>query len=321
MISNKPSYIANFNLTFGKNDQPMLSEFESIILPAFTQEDPEAKYIKLNKNSPTFFFEEVRVTNVKGEYVLAGLIVKSTKLEVKSRIIDGKLTRTNLEYPTDPYSYFIINLKNHRMVLVKNQNGSPTLKNFASTASLLLKNFIREENKYRDEDIKLPYSNLNIVAIPFKGKIFDELKKAKKINQIQLKFYPLNGDIIDNETVDDLTESLNKLGSKTGHVQFNSPDNDENVGTLIQDTKGLLKPTVRVTYENGSKATLKDDSFTEVVYIPVSESESFYENIDNISGKVINKPEFSDTSEENRSIYDKAYSTIENIYNKLFKNI
>ncbi|MBD7937152.1 hypothetical protein H9655_08920 [Cytobacillus sp. Sa5YUA1] len=321
MISNKPSYIANFNLTFGKNDQPMLSEFESIILPAFTQENPESKNIKLNKNSPTFFFEEVRVTNVKGEYVLAGLIVKSTKLEVKSRIIDGKLTRTNLEYPTDPYSYFIINLKNHRMVLVKNQNGSPTLKNFASTASLLLKNFIRTENEYRNEDNKLPYSNLNVVAIPFKGKIFDELKKAKKINQIQLKFYPLNGDIIDNETVDDLTESLNKLGSKTGHVQFNSPDNDENVGTLIEDTKGLLKPTVRVTYENGSKATLKDDSFTEVVYIPVSESESFYENIDNISGKVINKPEFSDTSEENKSIYERAYSKIENIYNRLFKNI
>ncbi|MDX5475906.1 MAG: hypothetical protein LPK00_10275 [Bacillaceae bacterium] len=319
MLDSKSSYIANFNLTFGENDQPMLSEFESIILPAFTQEDDDAKYIKLNRNSPTFFFEEVRLTNVNGDFVLAGLIVKSTKLEVKSRIINGKLTRTNLEYPTDPYSYFIINLKNHRMVLVKNQNGSPTLKNFSSTANLLLKNYIREENNKREEGDKLPYANLNVVAIPFEGKIFEELKKVKKINQIQLKFYPLNGDIMDNETVSDLTDTLNKLGSKTGHVQFNSPENEENVGTLIQDTKGLLKPTVRVTYENGSRATLKDDTFTEVVYISVSESESFYDNIDAISGKVINKPEFSDTSDENKSIYDKAFTVLERIYNNLFK--
>jgi hypothetical protein len=317
MIKTKQSYIANFNITFGKNDEPMLSYFESIILPAFTQES-DSKYIKLAKNSPTFFLEEVRLTNIKGEFVLAGLIVKSTKLEVKSRVINGKLTRTNLEYPSDPYSYFIINLKNHRMVLVKNQNGSPTLKNFSSTVSMLINNYILEQNREKIENEKLPNANLNVVAIPYEGKIHDELTKVKKINQVQLKFYPLNGDIIENETVEDLTDTLNKLGSKTGHLQFNSPENEISVGTLLQDTKGLLKPTIRVTYENGSKATLKDDSFTEVIHIPLSEQESFYENINTITGEVINKPEFNETSTENKNIYDKFYSVLEKMYNKLF---
>jgi hypothetical protein len=313
MVDSKTSYIANFNVTFGKENEPMLSRFEDIILPAFTKEK-NAK-IKLNKDSPSFFFEEVRLTNVKGEFVLAGLIVKSTKLEVKSRIIDGKLTRTNLEYPSDPYSYFIINLKNHRMVLVKNQKGSPTLKNFSSTANMLIKNHIREHNEVYIDD-KLPEANLNVVAIPFEGKISEEIKKVKKINQIQLKFYPLNGDIIDNETVDDLNETLSKLGSNTGHLQFNSPDNETNVADLLKDTKGLLKPTVRVTYANGSRATLKDDSFAEVIFIQVSEEDSFYENIDTITGRVINKTEFNQTSDENQRIYHTFFNKLERIYNK-----
>ncbi|MEW4290057.1 hypothetical protein [Rossellomorea marisflavi] len=315
MVDAKTSYIANFNITFGKDNEPMLNRFEDVILPAFTKEK-DAK-VKLNKDSPVFFFEEVRLTNVKGEFVLAGLIVKSTKLEVKSRYVDGKLTKTNEEYPSDPYSYFIINLKNHRMVLVKNQKGSPTLKNFSTTANMLIKNYIREHNGIY-EDNKLPVANLNVVAIPFEGKIFDEIKKVQKINQIQLKFYPLNGDIIDNETVDDLNETLNKIGSNTGHIQFNSPDNETNVADLLKDTKGLLKPTVRVTYANGSRATLKDDTFTEVIYIQVSEDDSFYENIDTITGSVVNKTEFNQTSPENNRIYHKFFGKLEELYKKFF---
>ncbi|MCY8913184.1 hypothetical protein MOE47_09635 [Bacillus atrophaeus] len=315
MLEDKQSYIANFNCTFGKENQPMLDYFFEIILPAFLKEEDQKKGSK--KKDADFFFRDVKLTNVKGEFVLAGLIVRSTTLEVKSRIIDGELVRTNEVYPSDPYSYFLINLKNHRMVLVKNQKGSPTLKNFSVTARDKIKTFIREENNVREE--KLPNVNLNVVAIPFKGAIEEELKKVKKIKNVTLRFYPLNGDIIDNETVDYLTESLEKLGSKTGNITYNTPDNKDNVVSIIKDTKGLMKPTIRVKFNNGTSGTLKDDSFTEVMSIPLDEEETFNQNIDEITGKVINKTEFNETSEENRSIYDRMYTKLENAYNKLFK--
>lgn len=319
MIKNKTSYIANFNCTFGSENEPLLTFFEKIILPAFTKDFKEENRKKNRKT--TFFFDQVKLTNVKGEFVLAGLIVKSTTLEVKSRLIDGELVRTNEVYPTDPYSYFLINLKNHRMVLVKNQNGSPTLNNFSTAAKDVLNRYIREQNSMIEEkDQKLPSIYLNVVAIPFEGIIEDELKRVKKINKVTLRFYPLNGDIMDNETVDDLTETLRKLGSKTGLVQYNTPTNNENVAKVIENTKGLMNPTVKVIYKNGTSGTLKDDSFTEVMDIPVDDDETFLQNIDVIASKVINKEEFNETSQENQNIYDRFFTQIEGLYNKFLKN-
>lgn len=155
--------------------------------------------------------------------MLVGLIVKSTKLEVKSRIVEGKLMKMDLEYPTDPYSYFAINLRNHRMVLVKNQSGSPTLRNFESTISILLKQFVRLNfpDKTKKDDIPIPH--LNVVAIPNETKIDEELKNVKKINQIQLRFYPLNGDVIDDETIRDSQETLYELNSSSAHIQEGVP--------------------------------------------------------------------------------------------------
>lgn len=307
----KQAFIANFNCTFGKENEPMLNHFFDVILPAFSEE-PQGK-------RKSFFFENVKLTNVKGEYALAGLIVKRTTLEVKSRYINGELIKTNETYPSDPYSYFVINLQNHRMVLVKNQKGSPTLNNFSVLARDVLKSFINKENSELPEEEQIPQAILNVVAIPFKGAILEELKRVKKINNVTLRFYPLNGDIMDNETVEHLTETLKSLGSKTGSISFNTPTQKDNVAKVVEDTKGLMKPTIKVEYENGTKGTLKDGSFTEVMNIQVEETETFGKNIDTITGKVINKEEFNEVSEENRSIYNRFYGKLEEVYNKLFK--
>lgn len=307
----KSAYIANFNCTFGTKNEPMLTHFLDVILPAFTEDEDDQK--------KGFFFENVKLTNIKGEFVLAGLIVKRTTLEVKSRYINGKLVRTNELYPSDPYSYFLINLKNHRMVLAKNQKGSPTLTNFSTTARDVLKKYIDQLNSgIKEKDEKIPQIQLNVVAIPFEGAIKEELKKVKKINNVTLRFYPTNGDIMDNETVEHLTESLEMLGSKTGYIKYNTPTNKENVAKVIEDTKGLMKPTIRVEYKNGTSGTLKDSSFTEVMNITLEESDTFEQNIDAITGKVINKEEFNETSEENKKIYQRFFTQLESWYNKRF---
>lgn len=307
----KQAYIANFNITFGKQNKPMLDHFFDVILPAFTSEtDVQNK----------FFFDNVKLMSIRGDFVLAGLLVKRTTLEVKSRIIKGKLTKTNEIYPSDPYSYFLINLQNHRMVLVKNQNGSPTLNNFSKTAAENIQRYIKKHDVLIDENEENQVFDLNVVAIPFSGKIREELSKAKKINKVTLRFYPLNGDIIDNETTEDLLKSLDKIESRSGNINFNSPKNKEAVAEVIDDTKGLMKPSIDVEYENGTKGKLSDTSFTEVMRLPIEETESFEANIDSVLGKVINKPEFTELSEENKGIYNRFYSKLEAFYNKVIKS-
>ncbi|PFF24135.1 hypothetical protein [Bacillus thuringiensis] len=310
MATGKSLYIANFNCTFGNENKPMLDYFEEIIMPAFQQSTQR------ESDGNTYFFENVRLIMTKGDFMLGGLLIKRTQLEVKSIYEEGAgLKLIDETYPSDPYSYFLINLKNHRMVIVKNQKGSPTLGNFSATAKYLLKDYVSKINKdIKQKEDRLPAPNLNIVAIPFEDAIRKELKNVKKIKKVTLRFYPLNGDIDGKQAFTHLREMLDELGSKSGHAQISTPSNAEKVVELLDDTKGLVQPSLRVEYNNGSARTLKDDSFTEEMSIPLEDTGNLYEDLDNIAGKVINKEEFNDTSEDNKRIYDKWFGTLINMF-------
>ncbi|KXG09960.1 hypothetical protein AT864_01520 [Anoxybacillus sp. P3H1B] len=315
MLENKSMYIANFNCTFGKDNKPMLEHFEDIILPAF-----QSNYIREHDGNK-YFFDSVKLTMVNGQFMLVGLIIKRTKLEIKSLYEEEKgLVRTNKVVPSDPYSYFLINLKNHRLVLVKNQKGSPSLSNFSSTAKHVLSLYVKETNREIEEkDAKLPKANLNVVAIPFAGVIKEELKRVKKIKRVTLRFYPLNGDVSTNETFNYLREMLGEVDSNSGYTQFNTPKNREKIAELLDDTKGLVKPSVQVVYKNGSLKTLRDEEFTEEMKIPLDDQETFQENINNIAAKAINREEFDETSEENQKIYERFFDGLMSLYNKLLR--
>ncbi|WIG36138.1 hypothetical protein [Bacillus toyonensis] len=309
MIERKSLYIANFNCTFGKENKPMLDYFEEIVMPAFQQSQVR------ESDGNKYFFDNVKLIMVKGEFMLGGLLIKRTKLEVKSLYTEGKLTLTNEIHPSDPYSYFLINLKNHRMVLVKNQKGSPNLGNFSATAKYVLKDYISKINRdIEDKEERLPAANLNIVAIPFKDAIRKEMKNVKKIQNVILRFYPLNGDIDGNEVFTYMREMLEEVDSKSGHTQINTPDNRENIINLLDDTNGLVRPTLRVVYNNGSARTLRDDSFTEEMQIQLEDTEDIYENLDSIAGRVINEEQFTDTSEENQNIYERWFGKLMSIF-------
>lgn len=315
MLEKKTLYVANFNCTFGKNDEPLLNHFEDIILPAF-QED----IVYENKrNGNEYLFEDVELSNKNGIFVLVGLLVKKTHLDIKTRYDkNGVLIATNDRVPSDPFSYFIINLQNHRMALVKNQKGSPTVGDFEKTASFILKTFVKNYNVNVDQkEDKLPRPNLNVVTIPYEGKIEEELKKVQKIETAVLRFYPLNGDISPNSLFNELREMLSEVESKTGSTQINNPKNHRKMAGLLKDTKGTVKPILKVIYSNGSRRTLRDSDFSESSKIDLDDSLPFHENMGEISGKVINQEEYNETSEENKSIYHTFFSKLESLfYNK-----
>lgn len=186
----KRSFIANFNLVFyGKEEEPLLTHFDTILMPALTSG------VKRTSGDSKYFLLDVDVRQSEdGEYVLKGLIVKQTVLEVKSDLDeDGKLVEKDEKYPTAPYSMFVIYLKNHRMLYVQNQKGSPSLDNFKATIKYLLNAYVDKENKELDEELPIPI--LNVVGIPMRKKLKEALEDVEKINQLCLRFYPLNGDI------------------------------------------------------------------------------------------------------------------------------
>ena len=271
----KSSMVANFNLVFyGENgsEEPLLNYFDAIFMPALT-----AKYIK-KAGDAEFFFTEINLEEARdGEYVLTGLIVKRTVLEVKSDVDENwDIIEKDEKYPSAPFSIFVIYLKNHRMLFVKNQKGSPTIQNFKATAKDFLNRFVKEENKVLKEKNKkeLPIPILNVVGIPMRKKLVDSLKEVEKINELCLRFYPLNGDIDFSGILGDISNDVRKaVGCKKTDLILKSPGNIEEVVDLVEKSNGIVEPIFKVTYrtEDGKKkkTRIKNEMISESMNLDI----------------------------------------------------
>lgn len=251
--------VANFNVVFGNEERPMLDYFDSIIYPAFL-----SGIKKSGKNQDTYFFREIEVIkNKNGDAAIIGRIIKRTILEVFSDLNErGDLVEKDEHYSSAPYSTFIIYLRNHRMLFVPNQKGSPTLTNFKSAVEYILKKFISNYNSKNEK--KLPYVLVNIVGVPSAKSLEELLKTVKKINSLTLKFYPLNGDVDFSDVFGIMSTDLRKaVGSKTGQIVLNSPKSMGGVVGVLQQAGGTINPILRVTTSEDTVVKLQDDQMTE----------------------------------------------------------
>ncbi len=300
--------VANFNTVFlldNDVEAPLLEYFDTIVMPALQsgiqRTVNDDKYIIMNT--------EVEETEDK-EYVLRGYIVKKTVLERLSDLdSDGNLIEMDDRYSAAPFSLFIIYLKNHRMIYVENQKGSPKLSSFRSTIKYIIDSYVREQNRLYEEEGEplLPIPLVNVVGIPSKNNLTNELKEVEKINQLTLRFFPLNGDgdIDLSGSLGYLSSEVRKrLGSKTGEISFNSPDNKQGVIDMLTEAEGTIEPIIKVTCENNVRRTIRNDKMSESMKLNIS-GNNLREEIQNsiVEGSRIDSVQY--TSQENADIYSR----------------
>lgn len=300
--------VANFNTVFlldNDVEAPLLEYFDTIVMPALQsgiqRTVNDDKYIIMNT--------EVEETEDK-EYVLRGYIVKKTVLERLSDLdSDGNLIEMDDRYSAAPFSLFIIYLKNHRMIYVENQKGSPKLSSFRSTIKYIIDSYVREQNRLHEEEGEplLPIPLVNVVGIPSKNNLTNELREVEKINQLTLRFFPLNGDgdIDLSGSLGYLSSEVRKrLGSKTGEISFNSPDNKQGVIDMLTEAEGTIEPIIKVTCENNVRRTIRNDKMSESMKLNIS-GNNLREEIQNsiVEGSRIDSVQY--TSQENADIYSR----------------
>lgn len=254
----KAMHYANFNITYGENEDPMLTHFEDIIFPAFSSGYRRGKSDEL----PSFYFDEVRIKKINDEYVLVGNYIKDTQYHILTTVQDGKLVSSPAEVPTAPYSRFIILLKNHRMILVRNEQQSPDIRSFQATVRDMLNNFIKEENRRREKDNKLPHSVVNIVDIPLQSDIKEILMTVQRINWLKFRFFPLNNDICPIPLAANIDSEMKKIRSKHANIQFTSPESKEEITSLIEESSGLAVATLEVKDSEGNKTKIRQEQFS-----------------------------------------------------------
>lgn len=298
--------VANFNVVFmtEKEERPLLDFFDVILMPALKSG------LTRHQGNNTYLLMDIEVKmDEYGDYVLAGLIVKSTILEVKSMFDEyGNLVERDDVYPTAPFSTFVIYLKNHRMILVENQKGSPSLDNFRSTVKYMLDTYIAKENHRRIEcnEEQLPIPLVSIVGIPPRGGMIAALNQVEKISTLTLRFYPLNGDgdLELSGIMGGVTKELRRrIGSDRGSLTYRSPKNIKGVIEIVEAAEGTLEPIVVAKYP-GRKgdSTIKYSEVSDRRKMHVPEGERNEELANMIKqGKEIDSINY--TSEENDKIY------------------
>lgn len=257
-MEEKVMQFANFNITFGQGNMPMLEYFEDIIFPAFTETYTRGKEDDVTKYS----FDGVAVKQIDGEYVMTGNFVKDTEYNVITTVQEGELVSSPARVPTAPYSRFIVFLKNHRMILVRNETASPDIRSFQKTVSEILMKHIRKENQNRERNQKLPFAVVHIVDIPRKESIEEILRYVKKVNWLKFRFFPLNNDLDTIPLIKAVREGMQLAGSRTGNIKFNSPENKKGIQEVLVATGGLAEASIEVTDTDGEVRRLKEGSFS-----------------------------------------------------------
>jgi hypothetical protein len=103
-MDEKNMQFANFNITFGEDDAPMLEHFSDIIFPAFS-----GNYIRGKRDSvPRYSFGGIQIKEIDNEYVMVGNYIKETQYKVVTTVQEGVLASTPADIPTAPYSRFVV---------------------------------------------------------------------------------------------------------------------------------------------------------------------------------------------------------------------
>lgn len=268
--------IADLNLVFGKKEDSLLKWFDEIVYPALKSE-----ISREGDNDTHYFFWDVCIDEIRDkEYVVKGLLIKDTILDINTQFKRGQgIERMDLHIPSSPYSLFVIYLKNHKMVIVKNGKGSPNIRNFASTFKTVLSEYIRRENvrRRKNEEPLLPFFNLNIAGIKTQESVRSALKGVKRVKEMKLKFFPLNSEWDDGSLIGGIDEQWRKvLNSKNASMSFKSPKSIEGVITVAENIEGYAQVELEVEYEsdslveNGNSTRIKDGKLSENTKIDIS---------------------------------------------------
>lgn len=294
--------IANFNVTFGKEQEPMLSHFDDIIVPAFNS--TIKRIVGTGEQKDKYYFVNSRVEIVGEDEVFTGQLVKDTELEVKSKVVDNELIETDEHYPAAPYSVFYIFLKNHRMILIRNQKGSPDLRSFRVTANKVITTYIKQINSDENLENKFPEANIEIIGIPTLETWNNIFSKVTKVRGLELRFFPLNGDKNYSNLTKVLTDTfLKDAGAKQGNVKIGACENINGVKEIVSNLDGVMEAKVIVDFPGRENAEIKNNTIKEHCTIKADENGINNPNIVIPFAKGINS--LSKVSDENKKIYDK----------------
>ena len=141
-------------------------------------------------------------------------------------------------------------------------------------------------------------------------KLKDALEEVDKINQLCLRFYPLNGDIDYSGLFGGISKDIRGAAdSKRADLILKSPKNINGVIDIVEKSGGTVKPIFEVTYKdkkNGKKRTgkIKDEEIAESMELEIEDTD-LESQMNNIIAEGKKHSSITYLSKDNEGIYEK----------------
>lgn len=247
---------ANFNVTYGSEEKPMLTYFENVIFPAFSNK------MRREVHNGYYYFDDIQIREIGNECVLVGNLIKVTEYNVRTVVKNEVLCTAPSTIPTAPYSRFMVFLCNHRMTLVKNESNSPSLNSFQAHCKYVISDYIKEKNQTLNKQDRFPSAKINVLNLPLKSSVSEAIESLIKISSVKFNFFPLNNDIPTDELFKAVYQQKDRLGCKTSNLVFNSPKSKDELTEMIINGAPITRVTVKGKDSQGNPHTVKENNFS-----------------------------------------------------------
>lgn len=163
---------------------------------------------------------------------------------------------------------FVLFLKSHTMVLIKNQKGSPNIRSVRKAFNDNIGKYIENNNleilvKNNEGEI-YPDAVVNVTGISLTEDIEKELDKFETFKEVKLNFFDLNADIHVDEKVKYINDYLfSDLNCDNGVVHAKRPKNKETILKTIKAVNGKAYYSIEGKSKANEELTLTDTKITK----------------------------------------------------------
>jgi len=270
---------ANFICKFG--DMNMADLMREVVLPAFTDDT-----LRREARGSTYHLLDVRLfeslTDDGDEPAIAGQFVKDTVL-VRDQVYDpasGALIPDEAELDTSPSAFFVLLLKDHRLLYFAETRFAPPLSSFQATLQRFLTNKHRDfiDTLYENErnlgrrtskkELKegIPVPVLNVVQITNGERLAEFIQRFARLQRVDLIIHRKNDEPTASSLIKN-AEAYNELlkGQQT-RVTTTDPNGLDKDGTVaaLQDATDGANETIRFSGidHHGDRLSGENDDFS-----------------------------------------------------------
>lgn len=243
--------VANFICTFGASGD-LLDYANEIVIPTFFNDSLVREYgsTKYYIYEPFWWdFGE----NGESDLAICGRFVKETVLRREQIIVQGALTEDHQEMDSVPSAFFVLMLRDHRLIYFAETSHAPELQAFASTLRVLMRRvwrkFIAELKNssvakvtMKQLQLENPMPTLTIIPVAKEGDIRSLLADFKQIQRIKFRLIKPNQETDTSEVLQSVRDRFTPLSPERLDLEMSDStglDHGESASAVEEAAAGL----------------------------------------------------------------------------------